>query len=180
MLRWGLKRVEPKSVNGVYWIDSGSVSSLAIVLCPRGRNLLKKEMQALAHSGVETVVSMLEVEEANRLGLKDEAKMANKVGLRFLSFPIPDHGTPANFEAFQEFVAGLATRVQRGELIGVHCLGSIGRSTLIAACTLIELGFKAQDALQAVETARRCPVPDTEEQEQWIRRYGARVEIPCN
>jgi protein-tyrosine phosphatase len=132
-------------------------------------------MRSLAFEGVETVVSLLDPDEASWLGLTDEAKLASQAGLQFLSFPIHDHSLPSDPAAFQNFVAGLAERVRNGERIGVHCLGSIGRAPLTTACTLIELGYKAPDALEAVERARRCPVPDTEEQAQWILHYKARA-----
>jgi hypothetical protein len=44
-----------------------------------------------------------------------------------------------------------------------------------AACTLIELGWTAKDALAAIEAARGCVVPDTQEQEDWILRYKAKT-----
>jgi len=92
----------------------------------------------------------------------------------FLSFPIPDHHVPPDPRAFRSFVAGLADRLRAGERLGVHCWGSIGRATVTAACALIELGWKPQAALAAVEAARGCQVPDTPEQEEWILRYEAR------
>ncbi len=79
----------------------------------------------------------------------------------------------ANVATFRAFVAGLADRLRAGERIGVHCRGSIGRSTVTAACTLIHLGWNAQDALRAIQAARGCVVPDTEEQLRWILNYKA-------
>jgi protein-tyrosine phosphatase len=80
---------------------------------------------------------------------------------------------PANVTTFRAFVAGLADRLRAGERIGVHCRGSIGRSTVTAACTLIHLGWKAKDALAAIQAARGCVVPDTTEQQRWILKYKA-------
>jgi protein-tyrosine phosphatase len=58
--------------------------------------------------------------------------------------------------------------------MGVHCRGSIGRATVTAACTLIHLGWTPQAALSAIQAARGCAVPDTQEQEDWILRYKAK------
>ena len=60
-----------------------------------------------------------------------------------------------------------------GNAIGMHCRGSIGRAPLTAACTLIHLGWKAKDALAAIQAARGYPIPDTEEQLRWILNYKA-------
>ncbi|HEV2214397.1 MAG TPA: hypothetical protein VGR64_03835, partial [Terracidiphilus sp.] len=91
----------------------------------------------------------------------------------FISHPIPDTHIPTNEDSFRAFVAGLAEKLRAGEHVGVHCRGSIGRATLAAACTLIHLGWSAEAALDAIEAARGCEVPDTEEQRRWILRYKA-------
>ena len=99
--------------------------------------------------------------------------MAEEAGMQFLSKPLVDANVPLDVVAFRSFVAGLASRLTSGERIGVHCRGSIGRSTLIAACTLIHLGWPARKALRVIEEARGCPVPDTPQQERWILEYKA-------
>lgn len=155
----------------VFWINDANPPHLAIVLCPRGTDWLDGDLLRLKQSGIQTIVSLLEPWDAELLGLEDELNAATRVGLQFLSYPIPDGQVPADEPAFREFVAGVAWRLERGEHIGVHCLGSIGRSTITAACALIHLGWQPSAALSAIEEARGEPVPNTEEQEAWILRY---------
>jgi protein-tyrosine phosphatase len=161
--------------SSIFWIQGQMPPPLAVVLCPRGGWGLRKALRAYKHGGIETLVSLLEEEEAKRLGLAEEGRIAGKAGLRFLSFPLRDRGVPPDEAAFRAFAAGLAERLRTGERIGVHCLGSIGRSTVTAACTLIELGWEPKAALAAVGSARCCRVPDTEEQKKWILNYKART-----
>jgi len=146
---------------------------LAIVTRPRPTDWLEPEMRELKNAGIDTLVSLLERREAEWLGLEDEGAEAEKAGIAFLNFPIPDTHVPTNRAHFREFVTDLAERLNRGERIGVHCSGSIGRATVTAACTLIHLGWKPRVALAAVEATRGCPVPDTEEQRAWIAAYEA-------
>jgi protein-tyrosine phosphatase len=163
-------------VNDVFWIaaaGNGVGSSLAIVLRPRGDEWLEDEMRRLKQSGIQMIVSMLEPWEAESLGLAHEGSFAQHGGLGFLSYPIPDRQTPADAGAFRGFAASLADRVRGGEHIGMHCRGSIGRSTLMAAAVLIHLGWTPEQALRAVEQARGCTVPDTDEQKNWILAYEA-------
>jgi protein-tyrosine phosphatase len=157
-------------VNDVCWIND---TGLAIVMRPRGDDWLRDDLSRLKRAGIQTIVSTLESSEARELGLSAESSLSEELGLRFLSFPIRDRTTPANIEAFHDFVRALAKRICAGERIGVHCRGCIGRSTIVTACTLIELGWPAQRALLAIETARGCLVPDTEEQREWITEFGA-------
>lgn len=146
---------------------------LAIVLRPRGDDWLEGELTRYKREGIQTIVSMLEIDEAEWLGLSQESQIATRSGLEFLSHPIPDRNVPLNVPCFREFVRAVAGRVSRGQSIGIHCRGSIGRSTLAAAATMIQLGWRSQDALEAIEKARGCSVPDTEEQRAWILAYEA-------
>ena len=107
------------------------------------------------------------------MALGKKVRSPKRLGMRFLSYPIPDVHVPVDTRSFRVFAAGLADRLRAGERIGVHCRGSIGRSTVTAACTLIHLDWNATDALTAIQAARGCVVPDTEEQLHWILNYKA-------
>jgi protein-tyrosine phosphatase len=164
-------------VSDVFWIAANTNipgARLAIVLRPLGNDRLQDELLGMKNAGIRTVVSMLEPWEADYLGLAEEQKVAEQIGINFLSYPIPDRATPENKSTFRHFVNGLVVRIRNGDAVGVHCRGSIGRSTIAIACTLSQLGWKPQTALKAIESARGCSVPDTEEQREWILRYEAR------
>lgn len=175
-------------MNGVYWIYADASLPLApallppsmrgpiplaIVLCPRGGRYLRSELADIKRAGVQTLVSLLSEEQIAMFDLAEEGSLAQRLGMQFLSHPIPDHNLPPDPQAFRAFAGDLARRLNIGERIGIHCLGSIGRATVTAACTLIHLGWEPAIALAAVEEARGCPVPDTEEQEEWILNYKA-------
>ena len=161
-------------VSEVFWIDGHPPPTLAVVLRPHGGDWLENELERMKLGGISTLVSLLETDEAEYLGLAEEGPIAERLGMTFLSYPIPDTHVPADTRSFRAFAADLASRLRRGEAIGVHCRGSIGRSTVTAAAALIHLGWKPAAALAAIQRARGCPVPDTDEQEDWILRYDAR------
>ena len=160
-------------MNGIFWIEGEPSFPLATVLCPLGGDGLEEDLLKIKSSGIETLVSLLENHEAEMLGLGDEGRLSAEIGLDFISYPIPDGHIPPDAADFEEFVAGLADRLRAGEHIGVHCRGSIGRATVTAACTLIKLGWAPNRALAAIEAARGCMVPHTQQQEDWILRYKA-------
>lgn len=161
------------AMDEILWIKCNPPARLAIVLRPRGDDWLRDELLRIKRGGIQTLVSMLEPDEAKWLGLADEGPLAGEAGLRFLNYPIPDTKVPSDVAHFRVFVSGLAGRLRAGESVGVHCRGCIGRSTIAAACTLIHLGLKPRNALAAVEAARGCGVPDTCDQLNWILRYEA-------
>lgn len=158
---------------GIFWIQGDPSLGLAIVQRPQGDSWLRDELSLMKEGGVESIVSLLDPTEAMWLGLSQEGPLSEELGMTFLAYPILDAHVPADVASFRAFVAGLADRLRAGERIGMHCQGSIGRSTVTAACTLIHLGWRAKNALAAIQAARGCRVPDTAEQRRWILRYKA-------
>lgn len=159
----------------IHWIEGNPPPGLAIVIRPQGDDQLESDLRQIRDGGIDTIVSLLEPFEADFLGLADEQAIAERVGLKFLSYPIRDGNVPRDVVQFRSFVRGIADRLASGERIGVHCRGSIGRATITAACALIHRGWKARDALEAIAEARGFAVPDTLEQEDWILAYKAKL-----
>jgi protein-tyrosine phosphatase len=157
----------------VFWIEGEPRARLGVVLRPRPEDWLEDDLRRYSQSGIDTLVSLLEPDEAVWLGLGLEQTLACRVGMEFLNYPIPDVHVPENTASFRAFVSGLADRLRAGRSVGVHCRGSIGRSTVTAACTLIHLGWTPEVAIEAIRKARGCEVPDTEEQHEWILNYKA-------
>ena len=160
-------------MHDVFWIKGDPPPTLAVVMRPRGGDWLADELLRMRREGVQILVSLLEEREAEMLGLAEEGSLAQRSGMKFLSYPIPDVHVPQDFDSFRAFAEMLASHLRAGEGIGVHCRGSIGRATVTAACALIHLGWEPKVALAAIEAARGCPVPDTEEQHRWILDYKA-------
>jgi len=158
-------------MNEIFWIEGNPSPPLAIVLRPRGGDWLESELVRMMKGGIQTIVSLLEPEEAASLGLKDEEVVAEHLGMEFLSYPIPDVHVPPNIGSFKLFAAGIAHRLNGGKRVGIHCRGSIGRATVTAACALIHLGWKPMVALEAIQATRGLAVPDTQEQTDWILAY---------
>jgi len=162
----------------IFWISGNPRPPLAIVLCPRGGRDLYDELQAIQRDGVQTLVSLLEEEQVDMLDLAEEGRLASMMGMQFIFHPLPDHSLPPDEAAFREIVSGIANRLRDGEQVGAHCYGSIGRATMVTACALTHLGWKPRDALAAIEKARGCRVPDTDEQERWILNYKTTGATP--
>lgn len=155
-------------MTSVYWIQHSRNPHLAIVARPHAEAALAGDLLALKRSGIDILVSLLEEDEASILGLEEERELAEKSGLAFVSYPIPDRTTPTNRKDFCKLISYLAAAIRVGKHVGAHCRGCIGRSTVTTAAVLVELGWDAGEALAIIEDARGCPVPDTEEQRRWI------------
>ena len=132
---------------------------------PRAGDWLEDEIAHWQHEGVGLVVSLLEPDEIDDLGLKMEALLCEESGIEYLSFPIPDRGIPSDANDVMRFVASI---ISKEKPIAIHCRAGIGRSSIMAAAVLISSGISAEAALSAIGEARRLSIPDTDAQRAWV------------
>jgi hypothetical protein len=148
---------------------------LAIVPRPRGGDWLDEEIGALRSAGVGLLVSMLTPTEAAEFELNDEGALCLARGIDWISFPIVDRGVPASIEAMAEVVRRLERTLSQAKKVAIHCRAGIGRSSLLAACVLVSSGIGVDEAFGQVEASRGCPVPDTQEQREWVATFAKGV-----
>ena len=158
-------------MNNIYWIEPEQSPRFAIVARPGPDDELAGDLAALKHGGIDVLVSFLTDEENTLLGLREERRLAEQVGLHFNSYPIPDTQVPSDVAGFRDLVGQLAEQVRAGQRVGAHCRGCIGRSTVLIASLMIALGSDAEDALRKIQRARGLMVPDTAEQREWILNF---------
>lgn len=153
----------------IYWIDAPNVPArIGIGPRPRGGDWLGDEVRAWRTAGVNVVVSLLTPEEVAELEIGDEGAECLRAGIEFVQLAIPDRGLPASRGTLEALVATLKRALADGRQVFVHCRQGIGRSTMLAARILSAFGMAPHKALEAIETARGRPVPDTPEQRAWI------------
>lgn len=135
------------------------------------------EICALERTGVGSVVSLLERAEVRELGLCSEPAVCEQHGISFVSFPIPDRGVPSSVHAFAALVASIRRDLIAGVAVAVHCRAGIGRSGLVAGGVLVALGQSPQNAFSLAGQARGVAVPDTHEQEAWLRTHAGTIRM---
>ncbi len=156
-----------------YWIANTAPARLGTAARPRGGDWLESEMSSMRREGVDILVSLLTPEESSELDLTNEATACAEAGIEFRNYPIPDRETPSSLEAFRAFVTELHQESQNGKSIVAHCRAGIGRSSLLIASLLTLNGSSAEQAFEAISKARGLEVPDTPEQVEWLRQFGA-------
>jgi protein-tyrosine phosphatase len=163
--------------NNVYSIEGAQPGRLAILPRPRGGDWLEDEVQSWKAAGIDIVVSALTSEEAVEWELSRESELCRLSGLEFVAFPIPDRGVPESVSGTAELANRLAIAVKEGKGVGVHCRAGIGRSSLIAVSVLLALGLDFESAWRRAAAARGCPVPDTDEQREWVKKLLRKAAI---
>jgi protein-tyrosine phosphatase len=152
----------------IYWVGEAEPGRLGLMARPRGGEWLAEEANGWERLSVSTVVSLLQPVEVRELGLADEKTLCEARGIRFVSYPIEDRGVPGTPGKFRALAQDLASQVRAKAAVVVHCRAGIGRSGLMAATVLAELGMPVKSAFPAVSRARRLQCPDTSEQAEWF------------
>lgn len=137
-----------------------------------GGDWLHDEIKHWRLAGVDVVVSALTEEEGQAFDLARQSELVRAEGMDVVLFPIADRGMPTSLEAMAGLARKLEADLTHGKNVAVHCRQGIGRSSLIAACTLVLGGIDAKEAFERIERSRGCPVPDTLEQREWVLRFA--------
>ena len=158
----------------IYWIAREYPGKLAVFPRPRGEDWLADEVRAWAAAELEVIVSLLTEEEVTELGLAQEAELCRSYELEFISFPIVDRSIPTSRDETLRLASRLVKLLRAGKNVGIHCRQGIGRASLIAACALIETGASVEAAFALISEARGLTVPETAEQERWVKEFASR------
>ena len=154
---------------------------LAVSSRPQGFDELEEAVEAWRDAGVGTVVSMMEEDEAEELGLANEGVVCRANGIAYLNCPVPDHGVPQDMAAVLGVVDEALGRLAQGQVVAAHCFAGIGRSPLFVACTLVRHGLSVEVAWERTIAARGVPLPDTDAQRRWAaafaKRYGGAAPL---
>jgi protein-tyrosine phosphatase len=125
-------------------LDMGSITMMPK---PPGANQLSAFSSFLASQPIHKVVSLLQINEAISLGLEFEETQFDKQGIEFINFQIKDHNVPQFILPFNQLVKILAEDLNQGKNIAIHCYAGIGRTGILAAALLINLGESVDSAL---------------------------------
>ena len=141
----------------------GLAGALGLVACPGvrigdshamkrvGRNV-RRDLQEILRWKASGVVTLMEDHELFQLKLQHLPDLVEKCGLWWRYLPIPDMYVPdARFEKAWELEgARMRGRLQAGERIVIHCFAGLGRTGMIAARILVELGMEPAAAIAQV------------------------------
>lgn len=156
-------------MNRIYWITDLANGKLGMMPRPRGNDWLEEDIKRLSLQDVDVLVSLLEKNEITELGLSNEEAICIQYGIRFFNYPIIDRGVPSSKSAFFQLLEKIGAGLSEHKKVVVHCRIGIGRTSLLCASLLLNIGFNRKDVFEYLSEIRTLRVPDTAAQENWVK-----------
>ena len=130
------------------------------------------DLARLRAEGVDRLLCLSTDAELDWAGVPDLGSRAEAFGLNYRWLPVPDQGTCSLSEA-ADLVRWCRDGVKRGESVVLTCMGGLGRSGMIAACTLVDVGAPPTAAIASVRAARGRARSRRSGQEELVSRFAA-------
>lgn len=152
----------------------GRSGRLIFTPCPGTRETsIAEALDSLQAAGAEALVTLMPAEE---LALNQAAHLPELCAARALEWfhlPVADEQVPLeDFQhAWEQCRARIAELLEGGRSVAIHCKGGSGRTGLIAARILIDLGVPREAAVSQVQALRPKAIQHPAHA-GWIAQFG--------
>jgi rhodanese-related sulfurtransferase len=121
-----------------------------------GARDLSADFAAVEQWGAALLVTLNEPHEFARMGVPEFITSAKERRFRWLHAPIPDMHTPGPAFTTAWAIAGpaIASALDGGDKIAVHCAAGLGRTGTLVAKLLVDRGVAVDEAIARVRRAR--------------------------
>jgi ADP-ribosyl-[dinitrogen reductase] hydrolase len=128
------------------------------------------DLDVIAEWQPDLILTVMESHEFDALGVPQFAEVLSRRFPGWRQLPIVDVGVPDEIfeQAWKRTGAEARSVLARGGKVLIHCRGGIGRTGMIAARLLVELGESPQKAIASVRKGRPSRI-ETRGQEEHVR-----------
>lgn len=130
---------------------------------------LPDDLEQIRRWGSHTLISLMEAHEFAIVGVPEFLTVLPSTHLHWLHFPVRDMQTPdQDFERlWNPQKKDIFNSLHSGKDIVIHCRGGLGRTGLLAARILVEMGEEPAKAVRRVRAARKHAI-ETFTQEEYV------------
>ena len=115
---------------------------------------IERVWHQLRSEAVGAIVCLTEKYEIHLKSSKyAEALETGTVPCSVLPFEIREGGVPEDRDGFWALATGVASRLESGEVVLIHCAGGVGRTAMLAISVLLALGEPMNEAESVVSRA---------------------------
>lgn len=136
-------------------LDNGA--AILLTPCPgtKGDDVASSIAQ-LKEAGATVLITMMQTEELKKHSVTDIPLECSEQSVAWFHFPVEDDHSPReNTQALIETQKQpLLARLSQGETVAVHCKGGQGRTGLMAAILMLELGYSWAETKQRIQEVK--------------------------
>jgi len=132
-------------------------SALILTACPGTKGVdLTSSLQQLKAQGAQAVMTALTVAEMKKAQVSELPQKVQALGMLWVHLPIEDNDVPSDtfMSSWNTNEAKLKEIVAKGGKIAIHCMGGSGRTGLLAAHLLLDLGWDLDKIKKEVQLLR--------------------------
>ncbi len=136
---------------------TGTNGALVLTPCPGTQGVeLTASLEQLKLQGVTAIVTALNYEELESKGVAELGVEAQRLGMQWFYLPIEDDCAPDGdfLQQWQSASPLLQQVILNGEKVAMHCMGGSGRTGLLAAHLLLDLGWDLDVIKERVKALR--------------------------
>ena len=166
----------------INWLKIESMGKIGLSGYPgRNRHLdpdsLDKDLDIIKDSA-GLLVTLIEDEEFRILHIEDIREKALERGLEWIHAPVEDFSVPDSLfmEKWPSYSAQITDLLKTNINVVIHCWGGFGRTGLVTAMVLTDLGYSPPEAIRMVRKARTGTI-ETDDQEKFCLSYTGTENI---
>lgn len=134
-----------------------STGTLIFTPCPGTKGVsLSDSVAQLKTAGAVAIITLMPQQELKQNNADGLDAICNELGIQWFQLPVEDDCAPLQpFEqAFATHKAAILALLQAGNTVAIHCKGGSGRTGLMAAILMTQLGYSKADATAQVQSLR--------------------------
>jgi protein-tyrosine phosphatase len=138
------------------------------------RRDLDGDLATLRQAGVVRLVLLVVDAELARWGDREIVARGRATGVEVRRHPISDGKPPASMKVLEAILADIDEGRRRGS-VAVACMGGVGRTGTVVACSLVRAGRDPEAAIARIRAVRHRTAVETREQEEFVRSYAQQL-----
>jgi len=135
----------------------GNDAALILTPCPGTKGVdLEKSLIEFKALGAKAMVTALNYEEMKKAGVAELPQLAQHLGIAWYHQPIEDDSVPDEYfnTRWEKISPNIHHVLQHGGKVVLHCMGGSGRTGLLAAHILREMGWELDQIKSEVRALR--------------------------
>lgn len=134
-----------------------NTGAILLTPCPGTKEAsIIDSIACLKEAGATTLITMMQPSELEKHKVSAIPEVCRALEVDWFHFPVEDDHSPREptQQLIRENIELLKAKLNQGETIAVHCKGGQGRTGLMAAILMLELGYSWAETKERIQSVK--------------------------